>query len=117
MADTVCNKLAPAAKNFKLALGLAYHAYFPARPAATKTDRIMAGQNHNVVQRCALMILSCHDSVGLLRLQKNSSQPASELDYCSPAQRSRNQIFSKKEAVEREWYSRRSRRLTSAATP
>src|SRR5882724_5749305 len=64
--------------------------YFPARPAATKTDRIMAGQNHNVVQRCALMILSCHDSVGLLRLQKNSSQPASELDYCSPAQRSRN---------------------------
>ena len=44
------------------------------------TDRIMAGQNHIVVQGCALMILSCHDSVGLLRLQKNSSQPASELE-------------------------------------
>ena len=46
------------------------------------------------VQRCALMILSCHDSVGLLRLQslqKNSSRPASELEYCSPARQCDNQ--------------------------
>src|SRR6266487_4228928 len=51
---------------------------FAARPTATRTDRIMAGQNHNAGHRSALMILSCHDSVCRLRLQRNSSQTVSK---------------------------------------
>jgi hypothetical protein len=54
-------------------------------------DRIMAGQNHveqrrnrrwHDLKRQSRMILSCHDSVCLLRLHKESSQLASDFDYC-----------------------------------
>ncbi len=104
MADTVCNKLAPAAKNFKLALGLAYHAYFPARPAATKTDRIMAGQNHNVLQRCALMILSCHDSVGSCVCKRIPLNLRANWNTAVQRSEAGTKNFSRKEEVEREWY-------------
>jgi hypothetical protein len=54
-------------------------------------DRIIAGQNHveqrrnhcwQDLKRQGRMILSCHDSVGLLRLHKKSSQLANNFDYC-----------------------------------
>src|SRR6266702_2434623 len=71
----------------------------------------MAGQNHNVVHRCALMILSCHDSVGFLRLQENSSQPTTckrigilQSSAAKPA-KPQTKFFSKQEEVEREWNS------------
>src|SRR6266567_8220700 len=38
-----------------------------ARPTETQSDRIMAGQNDKEGHGSGLMILSCHDSVCLLR--------------------------------------------------
>jgi hypothetical protein len=65
-------------------------------------DRIMAGQNHQWQNHAAppfmvlpamilsllRMILSGHDSVGLLRWHKKSSPLANKLVYCSAEKRS-----------------------------
>ena len=67
-----------------------------ARPSRNhqEKDRIMAGQNHKaplfmvlrtMVLSLLRMILSGHDSVGLLRWPRKSSQLANNLDYCSRA--------------------------------
>jgi len=63
------------------------------------------------VQRCALMILSCHDSVGLLRANWNTAVRRGNAGNAAA-----KKLF-KKEEVDSEWYSRRSRKRRSADLP